>query len=216
MPAIRISGPGSAWLALSLAYLVSSALGHRAAALAVLGLMAGALVAGSGRRLAGAIVGIVLAAAAWRYADEVRVLVFVPPLAAFAFMAFFFGRTLRPGCEPLINRIARKEHPDLPADMARHARWLTGLWTACFVFLFIVALGLAPFLALGTWSLSVQLLGYVLPAALFLGEYIYRHRRFAHRAHGSLAVLVPNVVAVIRESALESSRAGVQPGGETR
>ena len=203
---MRIPGPGLVWLALSVAYLITSALGDRAAALTVLGLMAGALIAASGRRIVGLVAGLVLAAAAWRFADAVHVLVFVPPLAAFAFMAFFFGRTLRAGSEPLINRIARKEHPDLPQDMALHARWLTGVWTACFVALFLVALGLAPFLSLEAWSRSVQLVGYVVPGALFLGEYVYRHRRFAHRAHGSLAVLIPNVLAVIRESAVESEQ----------
>lgn len=205
MPAMRIRGAGLIWIGLSIAYLIASALGERAAALAVLGLMAGALIAASGRRWAGFIAALALAAGAWRFADEVRVLVFIPPLAAFAFMAFFFARTLRAGREPLITRIARKEHPDLPQDMARHARWLTGVWTACFVALFLVALGLAPLLSLEAWSRSVQLLGYVVPGALFLGEHFYRHRRFTHRSHGSLAVLVANVLAVIRESAVESA-----------
>jgi uncharacterized membrane protein len=206
MPVMRIPGRGLIWLGLSVAYLFASALGDRAAALAVLGLMTGALIAGSGRGIAGLIAGLVLAAAAWRFADAVRMLVFIPPLAAFAFMAFFFGRTLRAGSEPLINRIARKEHPDLPQDMARHARWLTGVWTACFALLFLAALALCTFLPLEAWSRWVQLLGYAVPGALFLGEYVYRRRRFAHSAHGSLAVLVPNVLAVIRESALESGR----------
>ena len=206
MPVMRISGPGLLWLGLSAGYLAASALGERAAALAVLGLMAGAIVASSGPRVAGVVTGIVLAAAAWRFADAVRVLVFLPPLAAFAFMAFFFGRTLRAGREPLINRIARKEHPDLPPDMERHARWLTKVWTACFVALFVVALALAPWLSFESWSRWVQLLGYAVPGVLFLGEYVYRHRRFAHRAHGSLAVLVANVLLVIRESAVESGR----------
>ena len=215
MPVMRISGPGLLWLGLSAAYLAASALGERAAALAALGLMAGALVAASGRRIAGLMVGLALAAAAWRFADTVRVLVFIPPLAAFAFMAFFFGRTLRAGSEPLINRIARKEHPDLPADMARHARWLTKMWTGCFVALFVVALALAPWLSLAAWSRGVQLLGYVVPGVLFLGEYVYRHRRFAHRAHGSLSVLVANVLLVIRESAIESAH-GARPEGRSR
>jgi len=177
--------------------------------------MAGALVAASGHRIAGLIAGVALAAAAWRFSDTVRALVFIPPLAAFAFMAFFFGRTLRAGSEPLINRIARKEHPDLPADMARHARWLTKVWTACFVALFVVALTLAPWLSLAAWSRGVQLLGYVVPGALFLGEYVYRHRRFAHRAHGSLSVLVANVLLVIRESAIESAQLA-RPGRRAR
>jgi len=89
--------------------------------------MAGALVAAPGRRLLGLVAGLALAAAAWRFAEAVGFLVYTPPLAAFALMAYFFGRTLRAGSEPLINRIARREHPDLPADMARHARRLTGV-----------------------------------------------------------------------------------------
>jgi uncharacterized membrane protein len=204
MPATRISGFGLFWLALALAYLAASALGYRAAALGVLGLMVGGIVAARGRRLLGLIVGVALAALAWRFAEAVRILVFVPPLAAFAFMAFFFGSTLRAGSEPLITRIARKEHPDLPPEMARHARWLTGVWTACFVALFAVSLVLAPLVPLETWSRWVHGLGYAVPGALFLGEHVYRHYRFAQRAHGSLAVLVANVLAVMREMALES------------
>jgi uncharacterized membrane protein len=215
MPVTSLSGPGLLWAALTAGYLVASALGDRAAALAVLGLMAGALGAASGRRLAGFVAGVALAAAAWRFADAVAWLAFIPPLAAFAFMAIFFGRTLRAGSEPLINRIARKEQAQLPADTARYARRLTGMWTLCFVMLFFVSLGLAPLLSFQEWSRWVQGLGYCVPAALFLGEYAYRHRRFPHRPHGSLAVLVANVLAVIREMATESG-ARAAPGSEPR
>ncbi len=207
MLATRVSGIGLLWLGLSAAYLAASALGERAAALAVLGLMAGALVAASGHRVLAFLTGVALAGAAWRYAEEVRFLVFVPPLAAFAFMAFFFGRTLRAGSEPLINRIARKEHGDLPADVARHTRLLTGVWTACFIALFVVALALAPVLSLESWSRWVQGLGYVVPGALFLGEYAYRHHRFPNRPHGALVVLVRNVIVVLGEIARETDSA---------
>ena len=204
MPVTNISGLGLLWVGLTVSYLASSALGHRAAALMVLGLMAGALVAAPGRRLVGCVVGVALAAAAWRFADDVAFLVFIPPLAAFAFMAFFFGRTLRAGSEPLINRIARKEQSELPADTARYTRRLTALWSTCFAALFLVALGLAPMLSLDAWSRWVQGLGYAVPAVLFLSEYAYRHHRFPDRPHSSLAVLVPNALAVIREIAMES------------
>jgi len=215
MPVTSISGLGLLWLGLTVAYLASSALGHRAAALVVLGLMAGALMGTLGRRLPGLVVGVALAASAWRFADDVAFLVFIPPLAAFAFMTFFFGRTLRAGSEPLINRIARMEQPDLPLDTARYARRLTGVWSICFATLFLVALGLAPLLSLEAWSRWVQGLGYAVPGALFLGEYAYRHHRFPHRPHGSLAVLIPNVLAVIREIAVESGRRAA-PGNEPR
>ena len=212
MPMMRIPAFGLLWLGLAAAYLAASALGHRAAALAVLGLITGALVAASGRRLLGVVAGVVLAAAAWRFAEAVRFLVFIPPLAAFAFMAFFFGRTLSAGSEPLINRIARKEHPDLVPDVARYTRRLTVIWSACFAALFLAALGLAPLLPLEAWSRWVQGLGFVGTGALFLGEYVYRRHRFPHRTRGSLSVLVSNVVAVIREIALEPGARSISRG----
>src|SRR5471030_1765884 len=132
MPVTSISGLGLLWAALTVGYLAASELGYRAAALAVLGFMAGALFAATGRRLVGFAAGVLLAAAAWRFAETVAFLVFVPPLAAFAFMAFFFGRTLRAGSEPFISRIARKERSELPADTACYTRRLTGVWCICF------------------------------------------------------------------------------------
>lgn len=213
MPANRAPVFALAWMGLAAAYFAASALGHREATLAVLGLMAGALVAASGRLLQGLVLGAVLAAAAWRFAGSVPFLAFVPPLAAFAMLAYVFARTLRAGSEPLINRIARKEHPDLPGELARHARWLTGAWVACFAGLFLVSLGLVPVLPLEAWSRSVHALGYTVPGALFLGEYAYRVRRFPGHSQGSLAVLIPNVFAVLREMSLEDA-AGARPGGE--
>jgi uncharacterized membrane protein len=202
----RIPALGLLWPGLVLAYLVSTTLGLVPATLAILGLMAGATVASSGHLLAGLAAGIALAAAAWRYADVAAYLVYVPPLAALGFMAALFGRTLRAGSEPLIARIARKEHPDLPPDVARYAHLVTALWAACFFALFLVALVLAPLVSLEAWSRWTQALGLVTPCALFFGEYIYRHYRFPGRSQGSLSVLVANVIAVFREQARETVR----------
>lgn len=173
-------------------------------------LMIGALLAASGHDISGVVIGLTLAGASLHWPDSLLFLVYVPPLAAFAFMAFFFHRTLRPGCEPLIVRIARKEHPELPQDMARYARRLTTLWTGCFIALFLVGLLLAPALALNKWSRWMQGLGYLVPLALFLGEHGYRRYRFPNRSHGSLRALIPNVVTAIQESARDprASRRG--------
>ena len=213
MSAMRIPAFGLLWLALAAAYLAASAFGDRAATLLVLGLMVGALVAASGQRIAGLVAGVALATAAWHYSGRVAFLAFTPPLAAFAFMAYFFGRTLRAGREPLIHRIARKDDSDLPADVARYTRRLTQIWTACFVVLFLVALGLAPLLPLEAWSRWVHGLGYLVPVALFVGEHAYREHRFPHRHRDTLAVMIPRVIAVMREAALESG-AGVARAGD--
>lgn len=212
MSAMRIPALGLLWLALAAAYLAASAFGDPAATLVVLGLMVGALIAATGQRTAGLLVGVALAIAAWRYTGRVAFLVFAPPLAAFAFMAYFFGRTLRAGREPLIHRIARKDDSELPGDVARYTRRLTAIWTSCFVALFLVALGLAPLLPLEAWSRWVHGLGYLVPIALFVGEHAYREHRFPHRHRDTLAVLVPHVVAVMREIALEAGARTAREG----
>ena len=190
------------WLALAAGYLAASAFGLRAAAMVVVGLMMGALITASGRVVAGAVTGLVLAGLCLYFSDSVQFIVYTPPLAAFAFMAYFFYRTLRPGSEPLITRVARKEHPDLPEDMAHYTRLLTWTWSLCFMLLSALALLLAPLLPLEVWSRWVHGLGYVLPAFLFFGEFAYRHFRFPDRHHGSLRVLIPNIVLVSKEAAL--------------
>lgn len=194
------------WLALAFGYLIASAMGFRMPAMSVVGLMVGALLVASGRLAAGVISAAALVGLCVYFSESMGFIVYAPPLAAFAFMAFFFYRTLRPGSVPLITRVARMEHPDLPADMACHARMLTWAWSLCFMLLFVVALVLALLLPLDMWSRWVHGLGYVLPGALFLGEYAYRHVRFRERHHGSLLVLIPNIVAASRDAALSSDK----------
>lgn len=48
-------------------------------------------------------------------------------------LAVFFGRTLRRGATPLIERIARQSNPALPAKLCRYTRQLTAVWCAYFV-----------------------------------------------------------------------------------
>jgi uncharacterized membrane protein len=200
---LPISGMALLWIGLAAGYLAASATGQRALALAAIGLMVGAIVAASGRRVAGIIAGVALAAVSFYWADSMFFFVYVPPLAAFAFMAFFFQRTLQRGAEPLITRVARIERPDLPMEVALYTRKLTQLWSLCFLFLFFAALLLAPAVTLDSWSRWVQGLGYLMPGTLFLGEYAYRHHRFRDRRHSSLRVLVAHIVTVIREEALQ-------------
>lgn len=194
------------WLVLASGYLITSATGLRMVAMAIVGLMVGALLVASGRLAAGVVTAAALVGLCVYFAESMEFIVYAPPLAAFAFMAFFFYRTLRPGSVPLITRVARMEHPDLPPDMARHARLLTWAWSLCFMLMFVVALVLAPLLPLEVWSRWVHGLGYVLPGALFLGEYAYRQLRFRERHHGSLLVLIPNIVAASRDAALSSDK----------
>jgi uncharacterized membrane protein len=54
-------------------------------------------------------------------------------LLMLGWLAVFFGRTLLPGREALITRIARVSDPQLAPDLVRYTRALTGVWSAYFV-----------------------------------------------------------------------------------
>ena len=210
---LHIPLPALLWLGLAFAYLLASSSGHRAVASGIVGVMVGAVIAASGRRFAGLLAGLLLAGGCIYWANSLFFVAYMPPLAAFAFMAFFFHRTLRPGTDPLITRVARKEHLVLPPEVASYTRTLTRIWAWCFVSLLLVALLLAPLLTMDIWSRWVHGLGYVVPGLLFIGEYIYRHRRFRAQPHGSLPSLVVNIVAVINEAAVNSAATGLPDGG---
>ena len=54
-----------------------------------------------------------------------------PPLCLLG-LAVFFGRSLRYGATPLIERIARQSKPVLTPAVGRYTRRLTALWSAYF------------------------------------------------------------------------------------
>ncbi|MEJ6022741.1 hypothetical protein [Ramlibacter sp. PS4R-6] len=94
------------------------------------------------------------------------------PAFFLAWLAFFFGRTLRPGAMPLIERIARVGDPHMPEPLRRYTRRLTAVWVAYFV-LAAVAVLLFP-MAPGAAGLAIWA-GTVL---LFVGEHRLRPHLF--------------------------------------
>lgn len=134
------------------------------------------------------------------------VLQFLPPVVMTGFMAWAFGHTLRPGRTPLIESIIRSlQGPEdsLNQDVLRYARRLTGVWTALLVALattsaalalcaepdgLLLTFGVQPpvTVPLSLWSLFANLLNYLLVAALFVGEFAYRRRRFPEQPYRGL------------------------------
>jgi len=84
---------------------------------------------------------------------------YLPPLVLL-WLAVFFGRTLRRGATPLIERIARQSNPALPAALCRYTRRLTALWCAYFLaaaLLTAVVNAAYAQLSLAVWSGTVLL-----------------------------------------------------------
>jgi uncharacterized membrane protein len=115
----------------------------------------------------------------------------LPPTVLNAWLAWIFGTTLRPGREPMIAVFARIEHaslsgrPDavLPPGLIGYTRLLTRLWCALFMAMALISALLAYSGLLTWWALFTGVISYLLMAALFLGEYLYRRVHFSQFPH---------------------------------
>lgn len=103
------------------------------------------------------------------------------PSLVLLWLAFFFGRTLRAGAMPLIERIARHSIPALPAALRRYTQRLTVLW--CAYFIIAAVLTATANLAYGPVSLAV----WTGTVVLFVAERWVRPRLFPGQDFPGLA-----------------------------
>lgn len=121
-----------------------------------------------------------------------------PIWAAFVYLglAWLFGRTLRPGVVPLIERFARLEHPEgVPADLPAYARRLNWIWTFFFAWLALATVLLATVASTETLSLFTNIISWVLIVLLHLSEHCYRvWWRFPSISHKNPVKVVLSIV----------------------
>ncbi len=98
------------------------------------------------------------AAALWRVAS----------LLALLWLAIFFGRTLRSGQTPLIERFARVGNPAMTPEFCTYTRRLTGIWCAYFFFAAVVS-GAANYAPVSTGALI-----WMGTIVMFVGEHRLR------------------------------------------
>lgn len=114
-------------------------------------------------------------------------------------LAAMFARTLRKANEPMIARFARAERGgELEPDLKKYTRMLTRIW----VLFFVACAAIGGWLWLqgagAAWLLFTSVGSYVAAGALFIGEYLFRRRRFAHYTHASPQVMWAHVSRVLR------------------
>ncbi len=169
-----------------------------AAVLLIAGMRTGNLM----RHVLGA---VVLVGAA--YLVDIRIARALTPIwAAFVYagLAWVFGRTLRSGFVPLIERFARMEHPEgFPAELVHYARRVTFVWSIFFVVLALITLLLAFLTSTETLSLFTNVLSWVFLSALYFAEYAYRQwwafPQFAHKNPVRVAInIVRNAPQLMR------------------
>lgn len=97
------------------------------------------------------------------------------PVLINAIMLAVFGASLRYG-PPLIERIARLQHPDLPPEGVRYTRKVTQVWVGFFLFNGLVAAALAVWGPWSWWTAYTGCISYILTGLLFAGEWLVRPR----------------------------------------
>ena len=113
-------------------------------------------------------------------------LAFLPPILIYVFVCWVFARTLLPGREPLVTRIARLVRDgELPEPLVEHTRRVTWLWAVVPAVMAAISLALARFAEPATWSLFTNVVSYLVLGALFLLEYLYRLLRYPAIRHDS-------------------------------
>ena len=125
---------------------------------------------------------VILASVAGFVRDE-RFLLAAPVLISLALL-WAFGRTLRRGRMPMVERFARMQEETLPDGAEPYCRSVTKVWVAFFAANAAVAAGLALWATLEIWTLYTGLGAYMLIGATFTIEYIVRKAKFRRYGRG--------------------------------
>jgi uncharacterized membrane protein len=128
---------------------------------------------------------------------------YLPPVVFNLMFAAIFGRTLRAGETPLIQRFMRIYHGDaMPGPVVAYARQLTWIWTVLFVLAALTGAALAALADLETWSLFANVVNYALIAVLFVGQFVYGAWRFRLLQPTQI---VPTLLGVAQRAARRNS-----------
>ncbi len=97
-----------------------------------------------------------------------------PALISLGVFGLFFGSLFT--AQPMVERIARVMHPDLPPQAVAHCRRVTRAWCLVLAANVLVSLYTAFGTSLSIWSLYNGVIIYCVFGAMLLGEYLLRLR----------------------------------------
>jgi len=124
-----------------------------------------------------------------------RPLLYLPSILIPAALAWFFGRTLRAGRQPLITAVALAARPATPDYLLSYSRHLTELWTGIFIAMTLWDLALALFAPRSAWSFMANGANYLAIGAAVTFEYLFRRWRFRDYQHPGFAEYLKIVVS---------------------
>lgn len=139
---------------------------------------AGSLVQGFSWTSRVIIVGMLLLCLAALLAnDEVLVRLYPATVSAALLMVFALSLAYPP---PLVERLARLQHPNLPAEAVPYTRTVTVIWCAFFALNAAVSAWTAAYASREVWAVYNGFLAYIAMGTLFGAEWLYRRWHFPH------------------------------------
>jgi uncharacterized membrane protein len=124
-----------------------------------------------------------------------RPLLYLPSILIPAALAWFFGRTLFAGRQPLITTVALAARPATPDYLMAYSRHLTGLWTGIFIAMTAWDFALAACAPRAAWSFMANGANYLVIGATVVLEYLFRRWRFREYDHPGFAEYLKIVVS---------------------
>lgn len=115
----------------------------------------------------------VLAGVSWLQASPLAVKLY-PVMVSLVLLGIFAYSLWQP--PTVVERLARLQEPDLPAQAVRYTAQVTKVWCAFFVVNAAIALVTACWASDAVWALYNGLLSYVLMGMLMAGEWCVRQR----------------------------------------
>lgn len=130
---------------------------------------------GMGAKQSLLVIGGLLTVSALVYAtNRPDLLRYYPVLVNVAFFTVFFGSLVFP--PTVVERIARRQNPNLSPAGIRYTRIVTMVWCAFFVGNGAMALYTSLQAGLGAWAAYNGAISYCIMGILFAGEYVIRGR----------------------------------------
>jgi len=104
-------------------------------------------------------------------------------LCVYLGLLWLFARTLLPGREPLVSRVARAVRGSLSPELEGYTRRVTWAWSVFFGAMATGSCLLYALAPLSVWSFFLNFLNVPLVALMFIAEYLWRIARFPHLQH---------------------------------
>jgi len=158
------------------------------------------------------VIGVLAVALAYSssLAAHVSALWFVEHVSINLLLAAFFGRTLLPGTEPLITRIARAMRPSMPQEVVEYTRAVTVAWTIYFAVMAALSITLYFGSSIAIWSAFATFVSGPGVALMFLFEFALRRRRVPG-SHASIAQSIAGFRALVQAPGGSSKSRGTTP-----